>query len=84
MSEKVLLVDDELDFLEAMSERMTARGMEVTTASSAKEAIEIIDTMSFDAIILDFQMPEMDGMQALQTIKAKRPESQIILPKEIR
>ena len=79
MSEKVLLVDDELDFLEAMSERMTARGMEVTTASSAKEAIEIIEKISFDAIILDFQMPEMDGMQALQTIKAKRPESQIIL-----
>lgn len=79
MSEKVLLVDDELDFLEAMSERMTARGMEVSTASSAKEAIEIIDKISFDAIILDFQMPEMDGMEALQTIKAKRPESQIIL-----
>ena len=79
MTEKVLLVDDELDFLEAMSERMTARGMEVTTASSAKEAIEIIEKISFDAIILDFQMPEMDGMQALQTIKAKRPESQIIL-----
>jgi DNA-binding NtrC family response regulator len=79
MSEKVLLVDDELDFLEAMSERMTARGMEVTTASSAKEAIEIIDKISFDAIILDFQMPEMNGMEALQTIKAKRPESQIIL-----
>jgi DNA-binding NtrC family response regulator len=79
MSEKVLLVDDELDFLEAMSERMTARGMEVTTASSAKEAIDIIDKISFDAIILDFQMPEMDGMEALKTIKAKRPESQIIL-----
>ena len=79
MSEKVLLVDDEEDFLEAMSERMTARGMEVTTASSAKEAIDIIDKISFDAIILDFQMPEMDGMEALQTIKAKRPESQIIL-----
>jgi len=79
MSEKVLLIDDEIDFLEAMSERMTARGMAVSTASSADEAIKIIETASFDAIILDFQMPGMDGMEALKTIKEKRPESQIIL-----
>ena len=79
MSEKVLLVDDEMDFLEAMSERMTGRGMEVTTASSAKEALEIIEKSIFDAIILDFQMPGMDGMEALKAIKARRPESQIIL-----
>jgi len=79
MSEKVLLVDDEKDFLEAMSERMKARDMEVTTASSAKEALEKIEQETFDAIVLDFQMPEMDGMEALKSIKAKRPESQIIL-----
>lgn len=79
MSEKVLLVDDEKDFLEAMRERMTARGMEVTTASSANEAIDIIDKISFDAILLDFQMPGMDGMDALKIIKTKQPESQIIL-----
>jgi len=79
MSEKVLLVDDEEDFLEAMSERMRARDMEVTTASSAKEAFEKMENDMFDAIILDFQMPEMDGLEALKTIKAKRPESQIIL-----
>jgi DNA-binding NtrC family response regulator len=79
MFEKVLLIDDELDFLEAMSERMTAQGMEVSTASSADAALKIIETDSFDAIILDFQMPGMDGMQALKAIKEKRPESQIIL-----
>ncbi len=79
MSEKVLLVDDEEDFLEAMSERMRARDMEVTTASSAKEALEKMESETFDAIVLDFQMPEMDGMEALKSIKAKRPESQIIL-----
>jgi two-component system response regulator RegA len=77
MSEKVLLIDDEIDFLEAMSERMTARGMAVSTASSADEAIKIIETASFDAIILDFQMPGMDGMEALKTIKEKRPDSDL-------
>ncbi len=79
MSEKVLLVDDEEDFLEAMAERMRARDMEVTTASSASEAFKKMESETFDAIVLDFQMPEMDGMEALKSIKAKRPESQIIL-----
>jgi len=79
MSEKVLLVDDEKDFLEAMSERMKSRDMEVTTASSAKEALEKIEHENFDAIVLDFQMPGMDGMEALKSMKTKQPESQIIL-----
>ena len=79
MSEKVLLVDDEKEFLEIMSERMKDRDMEVTTATSAQQALEIIEKESFDAIILDFQMPGMDGMDALKAIKAKKPEAQIIL-----
>jgi len=79
MSEKVLLVDDEKEFLEIMSERMKARDIEVTTATSAQQALEIIEKESFDAIILDFQMPGMDGMDALKAIKAKKPELQIIL-----
>jgi len=79
MSEKVLLVDDEKEFLEIMSERMTARGMEVTTAQSADQALSILEKKSFDAIVMDFQMPGMDGMEALKSIKNKKPELQIIL-----
>ncbi len=79
MSEKVLLVDDEKEFLEIMSERMQARGMTVTTAGSAPEALAILEKETFDAIVMDFQMPEMDGMEALKAIKAKKPELQIIL-----
>ena len=79
MTEKVLLVDDEKDFLSIMSERMQTRGMDVSTAASAKEAIQLAETESFDAIILDLQMPEMDGLEALKALKAKKPELQIIL-----
>jgi DNA-binding NtrC family response regulator len=79
MSEKVLLVDDEQDFLEIMAERMRARDMEVHTCTSADEALRKIKDENFDAIILDFMMPGMDGMQALKEMKAKSPESQIIL-----
>ncbi len=79
MTEKVLLVDDEEDFLEIMAERMTARGMEVTTCESAEAALNKIQAQAFDAIILDFMMPGMDGFQALKKIKKLRPEMQIIL-----
>lgn len=79
MSEKVLLVDDEKEFLEIMTDRMKARDIDVTTATSAHQALEIIEKEAFDAIILDFQMPGMDGMDALKAIKAKKPEAQIIL-----
>ena len=79
MSEKVLLVDDETDFLEIMAQRMKARGLDVTTAESANKALTIINKKHFDAIVMDFQMPGMDGMEALKAIKNKHPELQIIL-----
>jgi len=79
MTEKVLLVDDEMDFLSIMSERMKNRGMNVSTAASAKEAIQMAGAQSFDAIILDLQMPEMDGLEALRVLKAQKPELQVIL-----
>ncbi len=79
MTEKVLLVDDEEDFLEVLAERMTSRGIEVTTATSATEAIRIAENESFDAIIVDLMMPEIDGLEALKLIKEKKPDSQVIL-----
>jgi DNA-binding NtrC family response regulator len=79
MEEKVLLVDDEEKFLEMMAERMRARGMQVSTAVSAAEAILLAETESFDAIILDLKMPEMDGLEVLKILKKKRPDSQVIL-----
>lgn len=79
MSEKVLLIDDEQDFLEVMSERMKNRDIDVTTAASAKDALQLAESGSFDAIILDLQMPEMDGLQALERLKAINPDLQVIL-----
>jgi len=79
MTEKVLLVDDEMDFLSIMSERMQNQGMSVSTAASAKQAIQMAGAQSFDAVILDLQMPEMDGLEALRVLKAQKPELQVIL-----
>ena len=79
MSEKVLLVDDEQDFLEVLAERMQVRGMEVSTATSATEALKMTEDESYDAIVLDLMMPEMDGLEALEVFKKEKPELQIIL-----
>ena len=79
MSVKVLIVDDEKDFLDIIAERIGARGMDVSTASSAEDALNMVDEESFDVVIMDFMMPALDGFKALKLMKAKRPEVQIIL-----
>ena len=79
MPAKVLIVDDEKDFLDIMAERMGARGMEVSTATSAENALKMVLKESFDAVIMDLMMPEMDGFKALKLFKETRPDLPIIL-----
>lgn len=79
MAEKVLLIDDEVEFLGNLSERMEIRGMNVTTADTADKAVTALDTNDFDAIVLDLQMPDMNGIELLKVIKKSRPEMQVIL-----
>lgn len=79
MSEKILLIDDETEFLEIMSERMNNRGMDVTTVASPKEALKKVAEESYDAIIVDLMMPEMDGLETLKALKKINPDVQIIM-----
>ncbi len=79
MHEKVLLVDDEPDFLEAMAARMQVRGIDVTTTTSTIDALSMAENKSFDVIVMDLMMPEMAGLEALKALKDLKPESQIIL-----
>jgi DNA-binding NtrC family response regulator len=79
MSDKVLIVDDEVDFLNLMSDRLKARDMDVSTATCAKEALKMIDRKSYDAVVLDLMMPEVDGIETLKIMKQKNPDLQVIL-----
>jgi len=79
MAANVLLIDDETDFLEVMAERMTARDMRVSTASSAKDGLALAENGDFDVVVLDLAMPEMDGVEALRRLKEKKPELEVIL-----
>lgn len=77
--EKILLVDDEVEFTDALSERMKARGLEVDTAENGPKAIEKVKETSYDAIILDMAMPGMDGIETMKLLLEKHPDLQIIL-----
>ena len=79
MSANVLLIDDETDFLSVMAERMTVRGIQVATASSAKDGLAKIEAGDFDVVVLDLAMPEMDGVETLKRLKAKKPDLEVIL-----
>jgi DNA-binding response OmpR family regulator len=79
MSVKVLIVDDEKDFLDIIAQRIGARGMDVSTASSAEDALNMVEEESYDVVIMDFMMPALDGFKALKLMKTKQPEVQIIL-----
>lgn len=76
---KVLLVDDEVKFLQAISKRLEAKDFDVTAASNGKEAIESAERGFFDVALVDFQMPGMDGAQVLKTLKERHRYLEIIM-----
>lgn len=69
MKKKVLLVDDETDFLDIMGQKIRSWGYEVVFASNGKEAIDGVKSEKPDIIVLDYMMPEMDGVSALKEIR---------------
>ncbi|MFH0782737.1 MAG: response regulator [Pseudomonadota bacterium] len=76
---KILLVDDEEDFLSTLAERLETRGLKVTTATNGEQAVATSEKEGFDLIVLDLAMPGMDGLEALKRIKAKQPDAEIII-----
>jgi len=76
---RVLLVDDEDHFREAMKKQLTVRGYEVLDVKTGYDAIKVVRHKKPEVVILDQKMPVMDGIQALKEIKSIRPEIQVIM-----
>jgi len=76
---KVLFVDDEIDFLEALLKRMKKRGVDVTGVGSGEEALSFLDTNQVDVVVLDVRMPGMDGIETLREIKKRHPLVEVIM-----
>jgi len=66
---KILIVDDEPDFLEVMRTRLEANDYEVTTAANGEDALNYIKNSKPDAVLLDILMPGIDGLEVLRRIR---------------
>jgi len=76
---KVLIVDDEKDFVEMLSLRLNEIGEKVTPAYSGQEGLETLEKASIDVVILDIKMPGMDGIETLREIKKRFPLVEVIM-----
>jgi CheY-like chemotaxis protein len=76
---KILLIDDKVEFLKVLCERLKLRGYEVTAVGSGGEALRAVGQEPFDVIVLDLVMPVMDGVETLRRLRRLDPQSQIIV-----
>ncbi|MCQ2137238.1 MAG: sigma-54 dependent transcriptional regulator [Bacteroidales bacterium] len=76
---KVLIIDDERSIRNTMKEILEFEGHEISVAADGKEGVEAALHNSFDVIFCDIKMPNMDGIEVLQTLKAEGCEAEVIM-----
>lgn len=76
---KLLLVDDEIGFVDVLSKRLSKRNMDVTAAYSGTEAIQTLRKQDFDVAVLDLKMEDMDGIEILRIFKKLIPTMPVIM-----
>lgn len=76
---KVLLVDDEKDFVTTVSDRIKECRFESDTALSGEQAIELVTNQVPDVMVVDLKMRGLDGLQVLKHVKKKYPDIQVII-----
>jgi CheY-like chemotaxis protein len=76
---KVLLVDDEREFVQTLSERLMMREMSSAVAYDGESALSIVDEDEPEVMILDLKMPGIDGFEVLKKVKATKPEIEVII-----
>ena len=76
---KVLLVDDEKEFVSTLAERLRLRGIQADEAVSGEEALRLIARVDPQVVVLDVMMPGMGGLEVLQRVKSTCPNIEVIL-----
>jgi DNA-binding NtrC family response regulator len=76
---RLLIVDDEVGFVNILAKRLRRRNMEVTSAYTGTEAIQILRKQDFDVAVLDLKMEERDGIEVLKIFKKMDPKMVVIM-----
>jgi DNA-binding response OmpR family regulator len=79
MAIRVLVVDDERDFLESLVRRLELRGMDARGVTSGDDALELLAGRSFDVVVLDIKMPGMDGIDVLRAIRREHAGTAVLV-----
>ena len=79
VSKTLLCINDRIRFADLFRSYFQERGYQVQTASTGTEGIKLLRGMEFDAVVLDYEGPEMSGAVALQVIKNAAPKTQILI-----
>ncbi|SFV72997.1 response regulator [Desulfovibrio piger] len=75
---KILLVDDEKQFVDTLAERLAMRGFSARVAYDGPQALKAVEDPT-DVIVLDLRMPGMDGFEVLRSVKKSNPQVQVII-----
>ena len=76
---KTLIVDDEKEYVDVLSERLAIRGIEVEGVTSGEDALSFLETRSVDVIVLDVMMPGLGGIETLVEIKKRHAHVAVIM-----
>jgi DNA-binding NtrC family response regulator len=76
---KVLMVDDEEDFVKTLAERMKMRDLDSDVALDGEQALQIVEDQVPDVMVLDLKMPGIDGMEVLRRVRKAYPEVQVVI-----
>ena len=76
---KVLLVDDEEEFVKALAERLKMRDLRSDTVLDGEEALSFVEDQEPDGMVLDLKMPGIDGMEVLRQVRRAYPKIQVII-----
>jgi CheY-like chemotaxis protein len=76
---KVLLVDDEKEFISTLAERLQMRGLDPKVVFSGEQALAVLQESLPDVMVLDLKMPGIDGLEVLRRVKRRYPQVQVII-----